>query len=159
MAEMTPSLDRPNTIHWPPILYVATFVSAHGLDRMHRLSTLVDQPTAGIIGWLMFSLGFGIGVAALARFRASGTPFDPTAPARALATGGIYQFSRNPMYLGAVIAYVGLGIAVGLTWLVPLAFVMGFAIRQLAVLPEEAYLERRFGDAFRAYKTSVRRWI
>jgi protein-S-isoprenylcysteine O-methyltransferase Ste14 len=151
--------DRPNTIHWPPILYLLTLVAAYGLDRWQPLPPLAQPPIDGLIGWPLFALGAGLGVAGLVRFRVTGTSFDPTAPADALATGGIYQLSRNPMYLGALVAFVGLGLALGLTWLVPLAVVLSVALRQLAILPEEAYLERRFGDAYRRYKSNVRRWL
>ena len=35
----------------------------------------------------------------------------------------------------------------------------GWLLQRFAILPEEAYLERKFGSTYRAYKSRVRRWI
>jgi protein-S-isoprenylcysteine O-methyltransferase Ste14 len=72
---------------------------------------------------------------------------------------GIYRISRNPMYLGAVLAFAGFGLARHWTWLIVLTPVMAAAIQRLAIVREEAYLERRFGAAYLDYKSRVRRWI
>jgi protein-S-isoprenylcysteine O-methyltransferase Ste14 len=158
MAETQPK-DRPNTIHWPPILYVVTLALAGLMHWQWPLPPLLGAPIGGMIGWPMFALGLGLGISGLLRFRAVGTSFDPTASADALATGGIYQFTRNPMYLGAVVGFFGLGLALHWAWLLVLTPLMAFAVRSLAIIPEEAYLDRRFGEVYRAYKSSVRRWL
>jgi hypothetical protein len=61
--------------------------------------------------------------------------------------------------LGALIAFAGLGIALGATWLLIFLPVSAVALRKLAIEREEAYLTHRFGDAYRAYLARVRRWI
>jgi protein-S-isoprenylcysteine O-methyltransferase Ste14 len=167
-ADMTASPDntgdrareaRPNTWPWPPILYVVTPLLAYGLHWFWPLAAVAAAPIDRFLGWPLFVLGICFGLVAIIRFRIVGTAIDPTARAKALATGGIYQFSRNPMYLGVVIAYFGLGLALAWSWLIVLDLILPFVLTKLAIEREEAYLELRFGDAYRAYKAKVRRWL
>jgi protein-S-isoprenylcysteine O-methyltransferase Ste14 len=154
MPEM--QTDRPNTIHWPPILYAVVLTIGGALHYLFPIPPLMSAPLCAIIGIPLMVFGLAIGVAALVRFRADGTPFDPTAAATALATGGIYRYTRNPMYLGA---FAGLGLWLKNSWLVGLMPVLAIALHVLAIQREEAYLERRFGAAYRTYRDRVRRWI
>ena len=77
----------------------------------------------------------------------------------ALVVDGIYRRTRNPLYLGTTLVYLGLGVAAGSLWasglVVPLLWVINVGV----VAREERYLERKFGDAYRAYKARVRRWV
>ena len=114
---------------------------------------------ASQIGWPLFVFGVTLGGVAIFGFRRLGTPVDPTAGAKRLATDGIYAVTRNPMYLGAVIAFIGLGIARGSSWLLILTSFMPLALQRLAIVREEAHLESRFGDDYRRYKSRVRRWL
>jgi protein-S-isoprenylcysteine O-methyltransferase Ste14 len=151
--------DRPNTIPWPPIIYAAALAVTFLLQCLIPIRPIAHPPASNLIGWPMFVWGILIAVVALMGFRAAGTSIDPTAPAKHLATAGIYAWSRNPMYLGALIAFAGLGTAIGATWLLILLPVTAVALRKLAIEREEAYLTRRFGDAYRAYLARVRRWL
>lgn len=151
--------DRPNRHHWPPILYVAVIAGAWLWQWLAPLPALLPPLSARLIGWPLFALGFGIGMIALWRFHRVGTSFDPTAPATRLATDGIYRFTRNPMYLGAIAAFLGFGLAWPSTPLMLLTIPLAYALTKLAIEREEAYLERRFGDEYRNYKAQVRRWL
>jgi protein-S-isoprenylcysteine O-methyltransferase Ste14 len=123
------------------------------------LPAAIGAPLSTLLGAPLLAAGLGVGVVALLQFRADRTPFDPTAPATALATQGIYRFTRNPMYVGALAAFTGLGLWLQNTWLLLLMPPLALALLLLAIKREEAYLERRFGEAYRTYKTKVRRWI
>lgn len=155
---MADAADRPNTAHWPPIIYAATLVIAWIMQRVWPLPDLLP-PTAMMIAWLVLLAGLAIGVPALLHFRRVGTPFDPTAPARVLATGGIYRYSRNPMYLAAIICLIAIGLIAHWSWLILIVPVAVLALVKLAIEREEAYLERRFGGDYLAYRARVRRWI
>jgi protein-S-isoprenylcysteine O-methyltransferase Ste14 len=151
--------DRPNAIHWPPALYLATLVGAYLLQRIVPIPAWVPPAHANQIGWPLFVFGVAFGCIAIYGFRQIGTPVDPTARAERLATDGVYAITRNPMYLGAVVAFVGLGIAHGSSWLLILTCGLPLALQRLAIEREEAHLESRFGDDYRRYKSRVRRWL
>jgi protein-S-isoprenylcysteine O-methyltransferase Ste14 len=75
-----------------------------------------------------------------------------------LVDSGPYAHSRNPMYVAWTLGYLGVALVAGAAWpllLLPVVLV----VTQIAVLREERSLERRFGDAYRSYKASVRRYL
>jgi protein-S-isoprenylcysteine O-methyltransferase Ste14 len=91
--------------------------------------------------------------------RRGGTPAEPWKESTALATEGPYRLSRNPIYLGYAVAYAGIAVAmdslIALTLLIPCMVV----IDRFVVLREEQYLSRKFGAAYDAYRSKVRRWL
>jgi protein-S-isoprenylcysteine O-methyltransferase Ste14 len=151
--------DRPNRIPWPPVLDALTIVGAVLLQRVWPLPPLVEVGPLRLLGWLVCIAGISVACAGVLHFRQVRTPVDPTGRATAVATGGIYAWTRNPMYLGTLLALVGLGLAWPQTWLVLLVPLLAFGLVNLAITREEAFLERRFGDDYLAYKVRVRRWI
>ena len=76
-----------------------------------------------------------------------------------LVTGGIYRYSRNPMYLSFLLILISWGIYLGslLSFLVIPIFI--WFITKYQILPEEQVLEKKFQDTYREYKRNVRRWI
>lgn len=145
----------------PPKLFLFSLVLGFVLDWLWPLGWLDAQP-----GWLRFGLGglfvlAGIGIMAwaLGLFREAGTAVPPWEPTTALVTAGAYRYSRNPMYLAVVLLYFGLSLLFAAAWplmvLVPALIVLHVAV----IFREEAYLERRFGDAYRQYRARVRRWF
>ncbi|HXW71730.1 MAG TPA: isoprenylcysteine carboxylmethyltransferase family protein [Methylocella sp.] len=80
-------------------------------------------------------------------------------PATDLATSGIFAWSRNPMYLGMVLLCIGFAVASNSLWTLILAVIFAGVLQKGVIEPEEAYLERRFGQRYRDYKARVRRWI
>ena len=86
-------------------------------------------------------------------------PSEPKASTTQVITSGMFRFSRNPLYLGLFLTFCGLAIATDKLWwllLTPIALAL---THYLLIAPEEAYLERKFGDEYKAYKHKVRRWI
>ena len=77
----------------------------------------------------------------------------------ALVTTGIQGWTRNLIYLGMFLVYGGVGIAATSPWILVLTLPLAITIRYGVVAREEAYLERRFNDAYRDYKARVRRWL
>jgi protein-S-isoprenylcysteine O-methyltransferase Ste14 len=76
-----------------------------------------------------------------------------------LVTTGIHGWSRNPIYLGMFLVYGGIGLAARSLSILILMLPLAITIRYGVVAREEAYLEGRLGDAYRDYKTRVRRWL
>lgn len=150
--------DRPNRYPWPPIIYAIVFALAYVLEKLMPLPSLVFEGWQGP-GWFVAAAGFAIAITGLLQFQVTGTPVDPTASAKVLATGGIYRWTRNPMYLGGVLLFIGLGLALRSGWLLAAVPAVAIALQKLAIEREEAYLTRRFGSAYTAYCAKVRRWL
>jgi protein-S-isoprenylcysteine O-methyltransferase Ste14 len=92
-------------------------------------------------------------------FQRHGTPIHPFEPTRCLVTAGPYRYSRNPMYLGLLVMLLGFLLVLGSVTPVVVVIVFETIISTRFIEPEERALEHRYGDAFRRYKATVRRWI
>jgi protein-S-isoprenylcysteine O-methyltransferase Ste14 len=110
---------------------------------------------------LAAAAGIAVGVAGVLEFRRARTTVNPLKPneASALVTGGIYRWTRNPMYLGMALVLLGWGLYLGNFGALVLVGAFVSYIDRLQVDPEESALEARFGDAFAAYRKRVRRWL
>ena len=106
-----------------------------------------------IAGWPL--LVAGVWLAAWAVRTAAGV--DLARPGE-LVRGGPYARGRNPMYVAWTLGYVGAALVADAAWPLLLLPVV-LAVTNLAVVREERSLERRFGDAYRSYKASVRRYV
>ena len=117
------------------------------------------SPPATYSGFLI--IGFGLVLAFWSRslFLKNATTLQPSEEPTSLVTSGPFHISRNPVYLG--MASILLGVAVLFGTLVTLAFPIIFvAVITFFIIPgEERMLEKIFGEPYRAYKKSVRRWI
>ncbi len=92
-------------------------------------------------------------------FRTAGTNVEVYRPATSLVVTGPYQFTRNPIYVGMTMAYAGAGVLADSLWVlglvVPVLVLMDYGV----VRREEQYLAEKFGDAYRNYSRTVRRWV
>jgi|SRR5215831_1950857 len=144
----------------PPLLFLAALLLGFVLD--HLLPLLLPIPRTDLhrlIAGSLILLGIAVFAAGIRNFLRAGTPVPTTKPARALVTTGIHGWTRNPIYLGMFLLYGGIGVAVRSPWILILTLPLAIMIRYGIVAREEAYLERRFGDAYRDYKSRVRRWL
>lgn len=157
---MDRTADGANVRFPPPLIYIAGLALGVIAGRFLNLPTLgvslAMRRIAGIgldvVGLLVMFAGAGLFV----RRRTAIIPFKP---ASTLVTSGILGWTRNPMYLGMAVFYVGLAVLLNsLAALVLLPLVLAIVQTQV-IAREEAYLERAFGDEYRAYKTAVRRWF
>lgn len=101
-----------------------------------------------------------IGLAAAIRiiWRAQ-SPIDPYKATTALATDGLFRFSRNPIYVSDTLIYVGLSLALNAWWALALTPVSVWVMQVGVIAREEEYLERKFGDDYLRYRRQVRRWL
>ncbi len=144
----------------PPIVGLATAV------LMWQLAGHIPALTGiSALQWLLVAVLAGCGLTldllALIDFFKRKTTFNPLAPERAstLVTGGMYRFSRNPMYLGMLLNLLAWGCFLG-HWaalLPPWLFVL--FISHFQILPEERALQQLFGTDFTNYRRIVRRWL
>jgi protein-S-isoprenylcysteine O-methyltransferase Ste14 len=142
----------------PPIYFFAAIALMVALDRFLPLITLIEPPVA-YLGWVLFALAFAAVLAVNWQFKGAGTTIKPFQESSALVTGGLFAYSRNPIYVGMVAALLGVFVALGS--LTPIVIVPPFIyiIRTRFIAAEERMLEATFGDAYRDYRNRVRRWL
>jgi protein-S-isoprenylcysteine O-methyltransferase Ste14 len=111
------------------------------------------------IGLIPFLSGAALTVYAAGLFTQAGTTVRPFQLSTALVTSGPYRFTRNPMYLGMVIALIGVGLMLGS--LTPFLVIAAFAvlIDRRFIRVEEAMLQEAFGSAYTEFTSRVRRWL
>jgi protein-S-isoprenylcysteine O-methyltransferase Ste14 len=145
----------------PPLLFLAALLLGLALDHVLPLPFAVRNadPVRWIVAGSLILSGLALFAAGVRNFSRAATPVPTNQPARALVTTGIYAWARNPIYLGMLFVYGGIGVAARSPWILILTLPLAITIRYGVVAREEAYLERRFGDAYRDYKARVRRWL
>ena len=145
----------------PPLLFLAALLIGFVLDRLLRLPFAVPgiDRVHWIIGGSLILIGLALATAGIRNFSRAGTPVPSVKPTRALVTTGIHGWTRNPIYLGMLLLYGGIGVAAQSPWTLILTLPLAITLRYGVVAREEAYLERRFGGIYRDYKVSVRRWL
>jgi protein-S-isoprenylcysteine O-methyltransferase Ste14 len=155
----TDARELPGVVAWPPLVYFVFLLGGLLLERfVWRLPFLPP-------GWrlplavLPILAGGIIGALGIGRFRAARTPVSPYEPPTALLTGGVYAYSRNPLYLGAARVYAGIACGANSLWALLLLVPALLVIRYGVIAREERYLARRFGEDYRRYAAQVRRWI
>lgn len=159
---MTTSMtDRgPNVPFPPPLVYVVAIGLAALLDRVAPLPKVIpENRVVGSIGFVLVAIGFSFMFAGLLQFRKFRTAVVPRNPARLVVDSGIYSRTRNPMYLGLTIAYLGGVLLMASLWALALVYVVLAVIRKQVIRREEAHLLERFPVEYAAYCAKVPRWI
>jgi protein-S-isoprenylcysteine O-methyltransferase Ste14 len=157
---MAPAKDHPGVIAPPPLIFAAFLGAALAFDFLVlRLATGAPEAVRYVLAAVLAFAGLALGLPALSGFRRAGTNPEPWRPTTAIVTGGVYRLTRNPMYVGMTLLYAAVAVAadsgVALVLAVPLLLTIRFGV----IAREERYLESKFGDDYRRYKTQVRRWL
>lgn len=158
---MTAIENRPNTLPWPPIVYLAAVAAAIVLHWLLPLPW-IPRPLSELlfaVGWLVVGAALAIEFSAMRTMARAKTTIMPNRGSDHLVTNGPFSFTRNPIYLGNTMLMIGIGLIAGIVWFILLAPVAAFATQKLAIEREERHLEIRFGKKFRDYAKKVRRWI
>ena len=153
-----PAKDSPRIIGLPPLIFAACLGLGLGLHWLHPipLSPRVPLRVAGIF---LLVVAAAISLSALAIMRTAGTNVRPDRPSTAVVTSGSFRFTRNPLYLSLCLLHAGIALVVG--GLAPLLLTLALAIilHLGVILPEEEYLEAKFGTVYSGYCSRVRRWL
>lgn len=153
-----PHEPDPGSIIAPsPVVLLGTFLCGVAFDRRKRVESL-PRPLNAIVGIACLVAGTGLFVGAIRTMRRAGTgPSHADEPA-SLLTEGVFGYSRNPIYLGNCLQYVGLSLLYNSLWpLVLLAPAVAYLDRVVA--REERYLEATFDEEYRRYSDDVGRWF
>lgn len=138
----------------PPLPFAAAILVGAFLPGL-RPSVWSSAPPGGVL----IVIGAALVVWALGWFRRTAQDPAPWLPSPELIVRGPYRLSRNPMYVGLTLITLGFGGLLARGWISLLAPVALLVVHRCAVLPEEAYLEAKFGASYLAYKAKVRRYL
>lgn len=149
-------------LHIPvPWVFILTYLIGVGLHFLFPIYSF-PQRAAGIIrigGIILFVIGAVIAAWSLFIFHKHRTTTTPGETSIKLVTWGPYQFSRNPMYVSLIIAYIGEAAILLQIWplvLLPLTIIY---INRIVIPIEEFHLKETFGKMYEQYCLKVRRWI
>jgi protein-S-isoprenylcysteine O-methyltransferase Ste14 len=140
------------------VLYLIAFIGGLVLQATFPLTYLASPLALGVGIALMACGALFIGTAIPTMLRGHGT-LNTSGSSAMLVTSGPYRYSRNPMYLGLVLLYCGLACVFANGWALPLLIPLMLFTQVRAILPEERYLNRTFGETYRSYSSRVRRWL
>lgn len=146
----------------PPGVPLITILLGQVLQRFWPIAPSLElSPLVryGVGGAVVLGAVLGIGFRAVRTMRHTGQDENPWKPTPSLIETGPYRFTRNPMYLQLVIICIGFAIILQNAWILLLTPLAALVLQELAIRPEEDYLERKFGETYLAYKRRVRRWI
>jgi protein-S-isoprenylcysteine O-methyltransferase Ste14 len=140
----------------PPLLTWGLAVTAG-----FALNWLVPLPIlpAPSIGAMVSFLALVLFIWAVVTITTAGSNVRTNLPTTTIVESGPFRFTRNPIYLAMFLGLVGLAIAFGNFWLLLMLAPFMVVIHYGVVAREEAYLERKFGDVYRGYRSRVRRWL
>jgi protein-S-isoprenylcysteine O-methyltransferase Ste14 len=143
----------------PPPLFAAAFFAGTRLDRVAPLLAGLGASPVRYAGIALIAAGALLIPTAPVLFLLRRTTIVPHGSARTLITAGPYRVTRNPMYLGMTLLYLGIALFTGAVWpLLTLALPL-WAMHTKTIPYEEQKLEAIFGDEYRAYARRVRRWL
>jgi protein-S-isoprenylcysteine O-methyltransferase Ste14 len=158
-ASPPPSLpDNAGVRFPPPITYLISLGAGFLIQYAFPVSPFPPTASrvAGVALWVAWA---SLMLGATLQFRRARTSIVPVRPTTAIVSGGPFRFTRNPIYLGLACLCAGTACWFNSLWplvtLVPAVAI----IHTTVILREERYLERKFGDEYRAYRRRVRRWI
>jgi len=142
----------------PPFLYAIPLAAGLLLHRAHPI-ILMPRGVAVPLGVLLIVLSLALLASAMISFRRARTSPIPIKPTTAIVETGPYRLTRNPMYVGLALLYLGITLWVDSLWPVLFLPIALFMIQRFVIAREERYLEAKFGDQYRGYKERVRRWL
>lgn len=153
--------DIAGVIAPPPLMALGVVVFGLLLDRLvpaYVLVVLLSLALRIVIAVVLLGAGCFFGVAAVNAFRVADTPVEPWKPSAALVTDGIFEWLRNPMYVGGLLILAGLAILLASDWMLVLTILLAFIIHYGVVLREERYLTAKFGAPYTQYLAKVPRY-
>ncbi|HEX5004149.1 MAG TPA: isoprenylcysteine carboxylmethyltransferase family protein [Gemmatimonadales bacterium] len=147
---------------FPPAVPLLTILAGVLLNRRWPipLPAAVPDWLTRSLGWfVMIAAILGLGAWAIVTMRRTGQSENPWLPSTSVVTHGPFRRTRNPMYLQMILVAFGAAMLFRNVWILLLTPVGAWLLLRLAILPEEAYLEKKFGEEYLAYKRRVPRWL
>ena len=144
----------------PPFIYLGFLLAGIGAEWFLPLRHFgLDRPLLIVLGIGFVLGGILLAMTAIGLFRRAGEQPEPWTTTNAVVTTGIYRRTRNPMYLGMALLYVGLALIADSPIALILLPVVLVIIQTRVIGREERYLAAKFGQPYLDYKRCVRRWL
>ncbi len=156
---MVETSDRSNAVIRPPLAWALAIVVGVIAEWLLPLRILRVPASTTWGGIAAFALALALAVWAIVTLRRAGTRVETTKPTTAIVASGPYGVTRNPIYGAMLMGLFGLALALNTAWLLLVMVPFYLVIRFGVIAREEAYLERKFGQAYLDYKSRVRRWL
>lgn len=154
--------DVPGVIAPPPLIFLGFLVLGLAVGYVWPLSIVGSGMSAGArigIGTAVAAMSVAMGLLGFRQLRSAGTNVRPDRPTTKLVIVGIYRYTRNPLYTSMAFLYAGIAVAADSLWALGFLVAALIVIRYGVIAREEAYLERKFGDDYRHFTATVRRWL
>jgi len=152
------SSDVANVLILPPLLY-AVALAVGFLLQWIAPRPITPSNAHYWLGGFLLAAGVVIAIRGRRAMERVGTNVNPTLPSTALVETGPFRFSRNPLYVALTLIYVGLSLLANALWVLLLILPVMVLMHYGVVRREETYLEAKFGDAYRDYRSRVRRYF
>lgn len=152
------SSETPRRGPVPPVFFLLAICAAYAVHSLLPVLQIITPPW-NYSGALLIVIGVTVAAVSAGAFRRAGTPIVPFTESTTLVTGGFYRYTRNPMYLGMVIALLGIDVMLGSLTPFLVTPVFALIIHRRFILREEALLEGLFGDEYLAFKQRIPRWL
>jgi len=156
---MTDKADTAQVRIRPPIALALAIAAALGLDFIWPLPFLPAGFPRAWAGGVVIAGALALFIWAVVTMIRAGSNVPTNMPALKIVDSGPYGLTRNPIYQAMTWLILGLAFALDTAWLLVAWIVFGILMHFAVVVHEEAYLERKFGDEYRAYRSRVRRWL
>ncbi len=145
----------------PPPIVALCIAALIWLVSRSAFAYALSIPGLRLAGIVLIVIGVSIDIIAVVAFFQARTTVNPLNPNAStfIVRGGLYRFSRNPMYLGMLISLCGWVLIVNSLTAFLLLPLFVLYITRFQIVPEESVLLEKFGDEFAQYMTTVRRWV
>ena len=150
--------DHAGVLFHPPLLFGLCLVMGLVGRRITRLEFL-PAPDTRLAGWMIIGAALLVFGWAVLTLRSRNTSVRTQDPTTAVVSGGPFRYTRNPIYLSMMAVILGAGVGANCLWFLLLIPPAMIAMTKGVIVREEAYLERKFGEEYTAYKSRVRRWL
>ena len=156
---MADTTDTANVIFRPPFAWAVAVLAGLALNWLMPLPFVPAAAPAGWLGAMVFVLALALFSWAIVTITRAGSNVPTKLPTTTIVDSGPFRFTRNPIYTGMFLGLIGLAIAFDNLWLLVTLVPFVLVIRYGVVAREEDYLERKFVDVYRGYRSRVRRWL
>ncbi len=142
----------------PPLILLLSLIAGSFLHWIYPIE-IIPSAFRWPLGLVFILTGLGVVISCSRIFKKAQTNIEPWKTTSHIVTTGIYGISRNPIYLSFLVFGLGVAFAVNTLWIIVMLIPFFVLIQKFVIAKEERYLESKFGDEYRRYRSTVRRWI